>query len=230
MKKVGFVMVISAFLLVGCGTKGNKAEESKAASSSETQTMTNSSSSVKQASSQTQSTTTNSQSVAKNTNTTQNETTSASTTISSTTAETMVTPNPLSGYTNDQIEYARVWLAVMGTHYKTDLASGNFKLHVSHSAAGAAVNPYDSTSLTFPTETVTLSGEYGYQSLVVYSSNHNGTITCYPVPSHFQGDPRDQAAVKKQEQEILDQATIVSIPTGNPEDVKELIAVQVVDN
>jgi len=36
MKKVGFVMVISAFLLVGCGTKGNKAEESKAASSSET--------------------------------------------------------------------------------------------------------------------------------------------------------------------------------------------------
>lgn len=229
MKKVGFVMVISAFLLVGCGTKGNKAEESKAASSSETQTMTNSSSSAKQASSQTQSTTTNSQSVAKNTNTTQNETTSASTTINSTT-ETMVTPDPLSGYTNDQIEYARVWLAVMGTHYKTDLASGNFKLHVSHSAAGAAVNPYDSTSLTFPTETVTLSGEYGYQSLVVYSSNHNGTITCYPVPSHFQGDPRDQAAVKKQEQEILDQATIVSIPTGNPEDVKELIAVQVVDN
>lgn len=228
MKKVGFVMVISAFLLVGCGTKGNKAEESKAASSSETQTMTNSSSSAKQASSQTQSTTTNSQSVAKNTNTTQNETTSASTTISSTT-ET-ITPDPLSGYTNDQIEYARVWLAVMGTHYKTDLASGNFKLHVSHSAAGAAVNPYDSTSLTFPTETVTLSGEYGYQSLVVYSSNHNGTITCYPVPSHFQGDPRDQAAVKKQEQEILDQATIVSIPTGNPEDVKELIAVQVVDN
>lgn len=65
MKKVGFVMVISAFLLVGCGTKGNKAEESKAASSSETQTMTNSSSSAKQASSQTQSTTTNSQSVAK---------------------------------------------------------------------------------------------------------------------------------------------------------------------
>ena len=101
---------------------------------------------------------------------------------------------------------------------------------MSHSAAGAAVNPYDSTSLTFPTETVTLSGEYGYQSLVVYSSNHNGTITCYPVPSHFQGDPRDQAVVKKQEQEILDQATIVSIPTGNPEDVKELIAVQVVDN
>ncbi len=29
MKKVGFVMVISAFLLVGCGTKGNKAEESR---------------------------------------------------------------------------------------------------------------------------------------------------------------------------------------------------------
>lgn len=59
------------------------------------------------------------------------------------------------------------------------------------------VNPYDSTSLTFPTETGTLSGEYGYQSLVVYSSNHNGTITCYPVPSHFQGDPRDQAKSEK---------------------------------
>lgn len=241
MKKLGLLMVVSAFFLVSCGSKDNKtAVSSTDSSTSESQKMTDSSSSKSTESTQVSSTTmtTSKESKASQTQTTQAQqsqtetTTVASSTTStpSSSSEVVVQSDPLSGYTNDQIEFARVWLAVMGTHYKADLAKGEFELHATRSAAGAPVNPYDANSLTYPNETITLSGKYGYQSLIVYSSNHNGSITCYPTPSHFQEYRGDQEATRNQEQEILNQASIVSIPTGNPEDVKELIAVLKIDN
>ncbi|MBO0480886.1 hypothetical protein [Candidatus Enterococcus courvalinii] len=135
--------------------------------------------------------------------------------------------DPLAGYSDLQIEYARVWLTFMGAAMPDD-----FELHVHLSPAGQPIDPYDNGSLTYPTETVTLSGKYSYQGLVVYASNHDGTVTRYPTPSHWQM-PADKAndpeAIRALTQNILDRATVVPIPTGDSEQVKRLIAVTVID-
>lgn len=140
----------------------------------------------------------------------------------------------LSNYSDLEIEYARVWLAVMGTQYKQWLAdpSTGFELHVSKSPAGTPIDPYDQGSVAFPAETVTLSGNISFQGLVVYSSNHNGTITQYPVPSHWQHNETSDhpELVKEKTQKILDEASTVSIPTNTPEGIKQLIDVMVIDN
>lgn len=66
----------------------------------------------------------------------------------------------------------------------------------------------------------------------MYSSNHDGTITSYPVPSHWQmpADQTSYPALVETTQEIIDNASVVAIPTGNPNDVKQLINVIVMDN
>ncbi|MDT2846593.1 hypothetical protein [Enterococcus thailandicus] len=135
--------------------------------------------------------------------------------------------DPLAGYSDLQIEYARVWLTFMGAAIPDD-----FELHVHLSPAGQPIDPYDNGSLTYPTETVTLSGKYSYQGLVVYASNHDGTVTRYPTPSHWQmsaDQASDPEAIRALTQNVLDQATVVPIPTGDSEQVKRLIAVTVID-
>ena len=62
----------------------------------------------------------------------------------------------LAGYSDLQIEYARVWLATMGTQYKEWLTDPGFKLHVTKQPAGTPIDPYDQGSVTYPTETIIL--------------------------------------------------------------------------
>ncbi|KAF1296796.1 hypothetical protein BAU15_09120 [Enterococcus sp. JM4C] len=151
------------------------------------------------------------------------QTTSSST--ESTAPSTSEPTDPLANYSNLQIEYARVWLATMGTTYKDWLEDPGFELQVTNQPVGTPVNPYEENSLVFNRETVVLTGLFGYQSLVVYSSNYDGTITKYPVPSHFPGDN----GTNEISQSILDQASIIPIPTNNPEDIKQLIEVMVIN-
>ncbi|MGM0110552.1 hypothetical protein [Enterococcus sp. DIV0187] len=206
MKKIGFMLLISTLFLIGC-SKENDTNLSSESTTGKRSTHLN---------------------------------TSSSTTTSTISSEKIMVQqdsdaqissapeNPLINYSDEQIEYARVWLAVMGTQYKQELVNPGFVLNVEHRPAGEAINPSDENSLTYPRETVLLSGKFGYQSLVVYSSNHDGTITRYPTPGHFQYPnvtEEDKAFLKKQEQEILDNATRINIPKGNPNDVIELIGV-----
>ena len=111
--------------------------------------------------------------------------------------------------------------------------SGDFELHVIHYPAGTPIAPYDAGSAVYPKDVVMLTGKYSYQGVLVYSSNHDGTITSYPVPSHWQM-AADQtcypAFIRETTQEIIDNASVVAIPTGNPNDVKQLINVIVMDN
>ncbi|MCM6924687.1 hypothetical protein NE279_14610 [Enterococcus faecium] len=106
-------------------------------------------------------------------------------------------------------------------------------IHVIHYPAGTPIAPYDAGSAVYPKDVVMLTGKYSYQGVLVYSSNHDGTITSYPVPSHWQM-PADQtsypAFIRETTQEIIDNASVVAIPTGNPNDVKQLINVIVMDN
>lgn len=126
-----------------------------------------------------------------------------------------------SNYSALEIEYARVWLETMGYD---DLEDESFRLQATIHPAGTPIDPYDKGSATFPVETTFLGG-YPREG-IVYSSNFNGTITVYPVPSHWQmpaeiaSDPEE---IHSMTQEILEDAYDVSIPTGNPEIVRELI-------
>lgn len=159
------------------------------------------------------------------------ETNISSSTIDTTSSQSSQSIDPLAGYSDLQIEYARVWLAIRGNTFRD--TSGDFELHVIHYPAGTPIAPYDAGSAVYPKDVVMLTGKYSYQGVLVYSSNHDGTITSYPVPSHWQM-PADQtsypAFIRETTQEIIDNASVVAIPTGNPNDVKQLINVIVMDN
>ncbi len=239
MKKAVILLLPFIFLISGCNQ--NKSTDSTRVKQTTTE---NTSSLESTATNNTKKNSTNDESTTTEENLTTKESTQSTTkaqsspsTISSeSTVETSQSApdatNILAGYSDLQIEYARVWLATMGTHYKEWVTNPGFNLHVSKQPAGAPIDVYHQGSVAYPTETVTLSGDYGYQSLVVYSSNHNGTVTKYDVPSHWQ-DPQlaqDPEYARAQTQKILDSATILPIPVGNPEDVKQLIDVMVIDD
>ncbi|MFD1899137.1 hypothetical protein GQR36_01575 [Enterococcus termitis] len=84
----------------------------------------------------------------------------------------------LLGYSDDQIEYARVWLTMIGVKPS--------ELHINKIPAGSPIDMYDAGSVGYPTDVISLSGAAMADGSVIYSSNHNGTITVYPVPSHWQ--------------------------------------------
>lgn len=225
MKKILVLMAFLAILLAGCGQKNVSTDVSNDVSKKAHESTTERSS-------------TKISEESTSTFTTEEKLTSTSSEVSTTTKITEATTessvqlkvdNSLEGYSDDQIEYARVWLATMGTEYKRDLAASQdaFALNVYKQPAGTPVNPYAENSVTFSEDTIMLSGKYGYQSLVVYSSNHDGTITQYPVPSHFQNEEEN---TREGSQKILDGATTISIPTNNPEEVKELVSVLHVTN
>ncbi|ALS00055.1 hypothetical protein ATZ33_01240 [Enterococcus silesiacus] len=127
----------------------------------------------------------------------------------------------LLGYSDDQIEYARVWLTLIGVKPS--------ELHIDKIAAGSPIDFYDKGSVGYPTDVISLSGAAMADGNVTYSSNHNGTITVYPVPSHWQmtaENANDPEKIRQLTQNILDQARVVSVDVGNPRDVLDLIKIQ----
>ncbi|KAA9180247.1 hypothetical protein F6X86_03520 [Enterococcus durans] len=232
MKKSILLLLPIIFLISGCSQNdstdatSSKKATNESTSSVETSSTDSSTSSTKQVTSSTK----KESSISDTQSTT--TTNSAEATTESTAQSSVAATDILAGYSDLQIEYARVWLATMGTQYKEWLTDPGFKLHVTKQPVGTPIDSYDQGSVTYPTETIMLSGEYGYQSLVVYSSNHNGTITRYNVPSHWQ-DPQmaqDPEYARSQTQNILDSAAVIPVPIGNPEDVKQLIDVLVINN
>ena len=237
MKKLGFILASISLFLVGCTSASKETSESSATAVKSSIRQTSSaekSSTQKSASSESDASSTTSKLSESNPSSISSDT--VDTSLSSSTADTSFSQSsqsvdPLAGYSDLQIEYARVWLAVKGNTFKD--ASGDFELHVIHYPAGTPIDPYDAGSVGYPKDVVMLTGKYGYQGILVYSSNHDGTITSYPVPSHWQmpADPAsDPAFIKKTTQEIIDHASVVVIPTGNSNDVKQLINVTVIDN
>jgi hypothetical protein len=127
----------------------------------------------------------------------------------------------LEGYSDDQIEFARVWLKVIG--------SKPSELNVKRIPAGTPINQYDKGSLGYPADAVMLYGSYAAEGQVVYTSNHNGTINLYPVPSHWQM-PAEIAnnpdKIREMTQKIVNEMKVVSVDVGNPRDVRDVILVE----
>ncbi|MGX6978646.1 hypothetical protein ACWN8V_05235 [Vagococcus elongatus] len=134
----------------------------------------------------------------------------------------------LSGYSQEYIEYARVWLAVMGADYIKYLDDPEFRfnLNVDFMPAGSPINRFDENSATYPVDTIHLSGNASFQGSVVYASNYNGTVTRYDTPSHWHYNAdvaNDPEALRALSQDVIDRAEIIPVPTGDPESVKRLI-------
>lgn len=130
----------------------------------------------------------------------------------------------LSDYSALEIEYARVWLEVIG---KTDID----ELIVSKRLKGDPINRYEETSATYPEDVVVLSATVVADGLVVYSSNGNGTITLYEVPYHWQqGILAEGETWAQYTSDIVKNRSIVPIGTGNEEDVIKLIERETIQN
>lgn len=125
---------------------------------------------------------------------------------------------PLSEYSVEEVEYARVWLEVIG---KIDIE----ELNISYLPAGEPVNSYEeNNSATYPEEVTVLSGKIMADGIVVYSGNGDGTIQLYEVPSHWQeGVLPEGKTMKEYTTDIISHPLFISIGTGKDEDVIKLI-------
>lgn len=131
-------------------------------------------------------------------------------------------PNPLSEYTNEQIEYARIWLQI-GPNQAIN------ELNVRKISSGTAINPNDEMSANYPTDVIQLAGSRLVDGSITYKSNGNGTITVYNVPLRWESSiPEDtnKENVSIYTQDMIDQAYEVRIEPGNPEEVKALIEIE----
>jgi hypothetical protein len=218
MKKFGLaVMLIGAISLTGCTAK-NKENSHVQVSSEETardmETSASTNSNMDSSSSHEESVSSSS---------------TADSTLQTTSEETNPTTesgtDPLSHYTDDQIEYARIWLQ-LGTNQEIDT------LDVQKIPAGTPIVPSIPDSAVFPEDVIQLSGGRRVDGSVTYGSNHNGTINVYNVPINLYWEfyapngTLDVETLKAEAQKVLTTTQLVSVAVGDPTQVKRLIGLE----
>ena len=134
--------------------------------------------------------------------------------------------SPLSGYSAEQVEYARVTETLL-SYYKYDYQP--VSISVTKNGANHQVFPF-SGSVVVPQDTVTLSfssdNTMAGTTIVTYSSNHNGSINFYKDPNHYQDERylKDSAWVKEESQKLLDSSQTLAIPTSFDEQAAQIIS------
>lgn len=134
------------------------------------------------------------------------------------------TGNPLSGYSNEEIEYARVWL-LLGPNQEID------ELNVRSIPAGTAINPNDETSAVYPEEIVQLAGSRLVDGSVAYSGNGDGTIDVYNVPLRWESnipDDLNDNYMQEYTRSIIEDTETVYIDPGSEEEIIELIDIMTI--
>lgn len=121
--------------------------------------------------------------------------------------------NPLSQYSSQEIEYARIWLQ-LGPNQDID------ELNVQHIPAGTPLNPNDTTSGSYPEDVIQLAGSRLVDGSITYSGNDDGTINIYNVPLRWDGK---YPAGEKFYKEIIENTKQVYINPSNDEKVIKLI-------
>lgn len=124
----------------------------------------------------------------------------------------------LAGYSAQEIEYARVWLEVTGNKDVEEL-------NVSFISQGEPINTYEvEDSAVYPEDVVVLSGKIMADGIVIYSSNGNGTINLYAVPSHWQqGVVLEGQTMLEYTNTIVNNPAVVSLAVGDEQDVAVLV-------
>lgn len=138
-------------------------------------------------------------------------------------------PTELLPYSDEEIEYARVWLAVMGEDYLEQVDSNDqFRLGVTLIPKGEHIgygkNTYD---VTWPKNVIALYANVSAMGQIFYSSNFDGTVSVYTeMPSHWhysQEEFEDETFMMNLLNKIKNTTKIVPVPAGNPTKVKEII-------
>lgn len=122
--------------------------------------------------------------------------------------------NPLSEYSAEEIEFARVWLQLGATE---DID----ELNVRHIFAGEPLNPDDETSIDYPEDVVQLTGSRLVEGSITYSGNGDGTINVYyKIPQRWDGkNPAGEDTYLK----IIEATQLESIDPGDDKNVEKLI-------
>lgn len=121
--------------------------------------------------------------------------------------------NPLSDYSSEEIEYARIWLQ-LGANQDVDT------LYAEHISAGEPLNSDDESTVDYPEDVVQLSGTRLVDGVVTYSSNGDGTINVYNVPKRWDGmNPAGEVFYE----DIIENTELISVDPGADENVEALI-------
>ena len=126
------------------------------------------------------------------------------------------TEDRLSTYPPENIEYARVWLQMGGLKEVGEL-------HVRHISAGEPVNPYDDNSVDYPEDVTVLKGKIMADGVVTYSSNGDGTINVYNVPSHWPSSEQIEESMEEYTTGIVEDTEQVSVGTGDDDAIIRLL-------
>jgi hypothetical protein len=131
--------------------------------------------------------------------------------------------NLLAEYTDEEIEYARIWLQ-LGPNLQID------ELNVMHIPAGTPLDPEYFPIVDYPEDVTQLSGSRIADGSVTYSSNGDGTINVYNVPLNGRwyggfspAEDIDEAAMREEFEEIITNTKQVYVDPGEDEAVKKLI-------
>jgi len=125
------------------------------------------------------------------------------------------------GYSDEEIEYARVWL---------DYVNGPNppQLTVIFEDKGTPINPYvEDENIVYPEDVTVLVGEFTADGKVTYSSNGDGTINVYDVPSHWH--QQSDAEMKEATKNVLETIKKKEVPTGNDEQVLNILENMIVE-
>ncbi len=128
--------------------------------------------------------------------------------------------DPLSDYSAKEIEYARVWLEVVGNK---DIDT----LKVSRISEGEPVSSYEGGSIKYPEDVVYLFTDFLAGGNIFYSSNGDGSINLYDVPPRWPTpeqlkEERNQTP-EEYAQDIIDNTEKVMIDPGDDEEVEKII-------
>lgn len=123
----------------------------------------------------------------------------------------------LSEFSNEQIEFARVWLQ-LGPNQEVN------ELNVKHITAGELINPHDDTSASYPEDVIQLSGSRLVDGSVTYSGNGDGTVNVYHVPLKWESPAEvDEDFMKRYTKDLIESTTLVAIDPGDDQKVIQLI-------
>lgn len=139
----------------------------------------------------------------------------------------------LNEYSEEQIEYSRVWLQLMEEIMSNEAYTGLETLYVDKMDAGAPLNGSEDTDLYYPVDVVKLSGSRKIDGNVTYKSNKDGTITVYDFPVIWDNSIKEYLEQNKispstYAQSIISDGHIVEIGIGNSEKIKDIIDVMVI--
>ena len=127
--------------------------------------------------------------------------------------------NDYPGYTAAQVEATRGWAYVIQSVPK--------ELNINESAAGTYIYQ-EGMGVTYPKTVHHLFGSYSAEGNITYASNGDGTVTIYPVPSHWHQSPdelKSEEFMTQFTQGILDHAETVTLPDGDPDLIRQILAV-----